>query len=147
MSVKTIIFMDHVQKMKNEKIWATSCAIFAAAYMLQMEIFMLSQPDSDYKWLFCAPPGSAPPSTEYMLSGTDPFCHCHISLLHRDACHYDRIMVQDGGCNCETPKPSLDGIKESINLCKPQVELIYPATYTKQNDNVFLWVLLISSLH
>lgn len=97
---------EHVRKMSREYNWATTCEIYAAATLLQKDIFMLT-PDhrnTVYTWLLFTPLFKSEP-----VRGDIVDQDCYITLCNTNGNHYDRVVPGHGGCNCFLPRPELAG--------------------------------------
>lgn len=109
----------HIAKMRLDKTWATQTEIYAAATLLQREIFILSpdQRKSDsYRWLLFAP--------QFRYSSDIECCRCYITLCHTHGNHYDRIASLQGKCNCDLPPPEMSGVKGTVDLTTDENEIV-----------------------
>ncbi|CAG5125883.1 unnamed protein product [Candidula unifasciata] len=98
---------EHINRMCKDGCWATTCEIYAAATLLQRDIFMLT-PDhmnEKYSWLLFQPVFKI--NEALSVANTHP---CYITLCNTNGNHYDRIVPDHGGCNCFLPHPELDGL-------------------------------------
>lgn len=99
--------------MSQDHCWATTCEIYAAATVLQRDIFMLT-PDhqnKNYSWLLFKPVFEIP--HEQTGFKRHP---CYITLCNTNGNHYDEVVADHGDCNCALPPPELGGISTSIDL-------------------------------
>lgn len=99
--------------MCQEQSWATTCEIYAAATLLQRDIFMLT-PDhlnEIYSWLLFKPVFQC--DTQESGITNHP---CYLTMCNTNGNHYDRIVPEHGGCNCFLPHPELDGVNYSVDL-------------------------------
>ena len=101
-------YFSHLSEMKRNRTWATSAEIMATATFLQREIFVLTPMNNVYQWLLFPP-------VKMEIKNIKQGCNCHLAIINTDGVHYDRAMVQTGGCNCgiNTPviiKPIADEI-------------------------------------
>lgn len=101
---------DHIRKMREDKTWATQTEIYAAATLLNRDIYILSadQTGEMYRWLLFKP------QFKYNASATG--CKCYITLCHTHGNHYDRIAACESSCNCSLPPPEMSGVKGSVDL-------------------------------
>ncbi|XP_059154091.1 uncharacterized protein LOC131939653 isoform X2 [Physella acuta] len=103
---------EHVDRMSEDHCWATTCEIYAAATLLQREIYMYTpnHRNDKYTWLLFRPvfQQSCPSSI------TQPCCY--LTLCNTNGNHYDRVVPDHGGCNCFLPHPELDGVSASVDL-------------------------------
>ncbi|KAK3590658.1 hypothetical protein CHS0354_007156 [Potamilus streckersoni] len=101
---------NHTQEMRQLGTWATQTEIYAAATLLQRDIYVLSpDPSGDnYKWLFFTP--------VFQYSGDISYHPCFITLCHTNGNHYDRVATIEGKCNCNIDPPELSGINTSVDL-------------------------------
>ena len=101
---------DHIVSMRQAGTWGTQVEIYAAATLLQRDIYVLS-PDHTgecYRWLLFSPRFSYPEA--------DTYDKCYITLCHTNGNHYDRIASKSGGCNCGIESPALSGVKARVDL-------------------------------
>uniref|UniRef100_A0A0B7B5S1 OTU domain-containing protein n=1 Tax=Arion vulgaris TaxID=1028688 RepID=A0A0B7B5S1_9EUPU len=95
---------EHVKLMSEDHYWATTCEIYAAATLLQRDVFLLT-PDhlnENYSWLLFKP--------VFPLEETHsslPSHQCYMTLCNTNGNHYDRVASHLGGCNCFLPQPVL----------------------------------------
>lgn len=110
---------EHIAKMRLDKTWATQTEIYAAATLLQRDIFILS-PDQrkseSYRWLQFAP--------QFRYISDIECCRCYITLCHTHGNHYDRIAPLEGGCNCDLPPPEMSGVKGTVDLTTDETEIV-----------------------
>ena len=110
---------EHIAKMRLDKTWATQTEIYAAATLLQREIFILS-PDQrkadSYRWLLFSP--------QFRYSSDIECCRCYLTLCHTHGNHYDRIAPMDGRCNCDLPPPEMSGVKGTVDLTIDENEIV-----------------------
>ncbi|XP_045207354.2 uncharacterized protein LOC123559526 [Mercenaria mercenaria] len=103
---------QHIKSMREDKTWATQTEIYAAATLLNRDIYILSpdQTGETYLWLLFKP--------QFIYNKTYTGCRCYITICHTHGNHYDRIaaLKAKGKCNCELEPPEMSGIKESIDL-------------------------------
>lgn len=101
---------DHIKSMRQDKTWATQTEIYAAATLLNRDIYILSpdQTGENYRWLLFKP--------QFKYNSSVTGCKCYITICHTHGNHYDRIAAQSGKCNCELPPPEMLGIKDSVDL-------------------------------
>ncbi|KAL3886716.1 hypothetical protein ACJMK2_026694 [Sinanodonta woodiana] len=101
---------NHTQEMRQLGTWATQTEIYAAATLLQRDIYVLSpDPGGDnYKWLLFTP--------MFQYSGDISNHPCFITLCHTNGNHYDRVATIEGKCNCNIDPPELSGINASVDL-------------------------------
>lgn len=102
----------HIKDMREDKTWATQTEIYAAATLLNKDIYMLSpvQFGETYKWLLFSP--------RFKYKSDLLNCPCYITLCHTHGNHYDRIAPLDGKkkCNCHLDPPTLSGTVASVDL-------------------------------
>ncbi|XP_005093661.1 OVARIAN TUMOR DOMAIN-containing deubiquitinating enzyme 6 [Aplysia californica] len=103
----------HVMRMAEDHSWATTCEIYAAATLLQRDIYMLTPNHRNikYSWLHFRPVFAL--STDSVEVSHHP---CYISLCNTNGNHYDRVVADHGGCNCFLPHPEMDGVSFSVDL-------------------------------
>uniref|UniRef100_A0A2C9L3A4 OTU domain-containing protein n=1 Tax=Biomphalaria glabrata TaxID=6526 RepID=A0A2C9L3A4_BIOGL len=105
---------SHVERMSEDHCWATTCEIYAAATLLQRDIYMLTPNHSNdkYSWLLFRP------VFERQLQDIELSSRpcCYITLCNTNGNHYDRIVPNHGKCNCFLPHPQLDGICANVDL-------------------------------
>lgn len=102
---------NHIAKMRLDKTWATQTEIYAAATLLQRDIYILSPDQSkadSYRWLLFAP--------QFRYSSDIECCRCYLTLCHTHGNHYDRIAPFEGRCNCDLPPPEMSGVKGTVDL-------------------------------
>jgi hypothetical protein len=99
----------HIEKMLEDRCWATTCEIYAAATALQTDIFMFTpnHTNTSYSWLIFKPLFKIPQAIQYQ---------CCITLCNTNGIHYDLILPDHGNCNCFLPHPELGGISAVIDL-------------------------------
>ncbi|CAL1526569.1 unnamed protein product [Lymnaea stagnalis] len=104
----------HVERMSEDHCWATTCEIYAAATLLQRDIYMFTPNhlNDKYSWLLFQP------VFKRTLAESELSTHpcCYVTLCNTNGNHYDRIVPDHGGCNCFLPNPQLDGICASVDL-------------------------------
>ncbi|PVD27018.1 hypothetical protein C0Q70_12168 [Pomacea canaliculata] len=130
----------HVREMRRLGTWATTCEIYAAATLLQHNIYVLA-PDhnqKEYRWLLFSPhqltrhyTGGNNTQMHTQGKSVGDFCrghscstsgissaahHFYLTLCHTNGNHYDRIMPAFVSCNCQLPPPSLDGATVLVDL-------------------------------
>lgn len=100
----------HVEEMRKDKTWATQTEIYAAATLLNRDIYILSpdQTGDTYRWLLFQP------QVKYNSNHTG--CKCYITICHTHGNHYDRIAPIKGKCNCELKPPVMTGVKGEVDL-------------------------------
>lgn len=101
---------EHIKKMREDKTWATQTEIYAAATLLNRDIYILSpdQTGDRYRWLLFKPQFRY----NYSVGG----CKCYITLCHTHGNHYDRIASSKSKCNCGLRPPVMSGVKGSVDL-------------------------------
>lgn len=110
---------QHIAKMRVDKTWATQTEIYAAATLLQRDIFILSpdQRKADlYRWLLFKP--------QFRYSSDFECCRCYFTLCHTHGNHYDRIAPLEGSCNCDLPPPEMSGVKGTVDLTVDENEIV-----------------------
>ena len=110
---------DHISDMRLDKMWATQTDIYAAATLLQRDIYILSpdqRKDDSYKWLLFSP--------QFRYSSDIGNCSCYITLCHTHGNHYDRIAPIEGSCNCDLSPPEMSGVKGSVDLTVDENEIV-----------------------
>lgn len=104
----------HVERVSEDHSWATTCEIYAAATLLQRDIYMYTPNhlNDKYSWLLFQP------VFKRTLAESELSTHpcCYVTLCNTNGNHYDRIVPDHGGCNCFLPHPQLDGICASVDL-------------------------------
>lgn len=109
----------HIKEMRADKVWATQTEIYAAATLLNRDIYILS-PEYDngrsYRWLLFKP--------QFSYNKTVTGCRCYITLCHTHGNHYDRIVSETGKCNCSLSAPELSGVKAVVDLTCNEDEII-----------------------
>ncbi|CAG5130415.1 unnamed protein product [Candidula unifasciata] len=105
--------LAHVQKMSEDHCWATTCEIYAAATVLQRDVYVLTPHplNKNYSWLLFKPVFK---SMHVPVSFAKHLCY--ITLCNTNGNHYDLVVADHGKCNCFLPCPELDGISASIDL-------------------------------
>ena len=100
----------HIQDMRQDKTWATQTEIYAAATLLNRDIYILSpdQTGETYRWLLFQP------QVKYNRSFTG--CKCCVTICHTHGNHYDRIAAINGNCNCGLAPPDLTGVTGKVDL-------------------------------
>ncbi|GFR58126.1 OTU domain-containing protein 1 [Elysia marginata] len=121
----------HIERMSEENTWATTCEIYAAATLLQRDVYMLTPDHSNtlYSWLLFKPLFSLPADSKSNNKKNDnaegpaslpPHIKlddsCYLTLCNTNGNHYDRVVPDHGGCNCFLPSPHLDGLSASVDL-------------------------------
>ena len=110
---------NHIADMRLDKMWATQTEIYAAATLLQRDIYILS-PDQrkadSYRWLLFSP--------QFCYSSDIESCRCYVTLCHTHGNHYDRIAPTGSRCNCDLPPPEMSGVKGSIDLTTDENEIV-----------------------
>ncbi|KAH3868607.1 uncharacterized protein LOC127867825 [Dreissena polymorpha] len=101
---------EHIADMRHDKTWATQTEIYAAATLLNRDIYILSpdQTGETYRWLLFQP------QVKYNNNLTG--CDCCLTICHTHGNHYDRIAPLVGKCNCELGPPEMSGIKGHVDL-------------------------------
>ncbi|KAK6969830.1 OVARIAN TUMOR DOMAIN-containing deubiquitinating enzyme 6, partial [Biomphalaria glabrata] len=96
----------HLEDMATEGTWGTTSEIFAAATLLQRDIFVFVRCQSGvYTWTRFKPLFVH----EQIVQDIQLSNICsYISICNTDAVHFD-IVHPLVGCNCHWPKPKLDG--------------------------------------
>lgn len=110
---------EHIANMRLDKTWATQTEIYAAATLLQRDVFILSpdQSKSDsYRWLLFSP--------QFRYSSDIECCPCYLTLCHTHGNHYDRIAPIDGKCNCDLPPPEMSGVEGTVDLTTDENEIV-----------------------
>lgn len=109
---------EHIKSMRQDKTWATQTEIYAAATLLNRDIYILSpdQNGENYRWLLFKP--------QFKYNSSVTGCKCYITICHTHGNHYDRIAAINGKCNCKLPVPEMSGISESVDLTKEDDILI-----------------------
>ena len=98
----------HMNAMRKLGTWATQCEIFAAATILQRDIYVLSPAGSSgYKWYKFTPQIPCDPAT---------LDRCFITLSHTQGNHYDCIFPKDKVCNCGQRAPMLKGSTTHVEI-------------------------------
>ena len=100
----------HIKEMRKPSTWASTMEIYAAATLLQRDIYILS-PDHTgalYNWLLFSP--------RFVYNHSMTFHPCHITLCHTHGNHYDRITRIEGSCNCGVETPTLAGKTDYVDL-------------------------------
>ncbi|KAH9487488.1 hypothetical protein Btru_076232, partial [Bulinus truncatus] len=88
---------EHVERMSEDHCWATTCEIYAAATLLQRDIYMYTPNHSDkYLWLLFQPVFTR--QLQDMELKSQPCCY--VTLCNTNGNHYDLIVPNHGGCNC-----------------------------------------------
>ncbi|XP_041373010.1 uncharacterized protein LOC121386243 [Gigantopelta aegis] len=101
---------DHIEEMRKASTWASTMEIYAAATLLQRDIFILS-PDHTgdlYNWMLFSP--------RFVYNRTMTYHPCHIAMCHTHGNHYDRITQIEGDCNCGVETPTLAGKTDYVDL-------------------------------
>lgn len=100
----------HISNMRNNGTWASTLEIYAAATILQRDIYVFTpnHDDEEYQWLLFAP--------RFFDCEQENYHRCHITICHTNGNHYDRIAPLEGACNCHLPTPTLSGITTEIDL-------------------------------
>jgi len=103
---------DHILDMRQDKTWATQTEIYAAATLLNRDIYILSpdQTGETYRWLVFKPLLRVRKNNN--VSG----CDCCITICHTHGNHYDRIAPISGKCNCELGPPEMQGVQDNVDL-------------------------------
>uniref|UniRef100_A0A2C9KFG4 OTU domain-containing protein n=1 Tax=Biomphalaria glabrata TaxID=6526 RepID=A0A2C9KFG4_BIOGL len=85
---------------KQETTWATTAEMLAAATLLQRDIYTFSpnHKKTKYSWLLLEP--LFHDANSYILSHTDNYICCNITLLHINGNHFDVVVPQEATCNC-----------------------------------------------
>lgn len=108
-----LFHQGHIQKMSEDHCWATTCEIYAAATVLQRDIYVLTPNHlvTNYSWLLFKP-------VFKITNVTGSFAKhlCYITLCNTNGNHYDLVVADHGKCNCFLPHPELDGVSASIDL-------------------------------
>ncbi|XP_046577356.1 uncharacterized protein LOC124285213 [Haliotis rubra] len=101
---------DHIKEMRKTSTWASSAEIYAAATLLQRDIYVLSPDHSGdaYNWMLFKPRFTYTRDTSYHP--------CFITLCHTHGNHYDRITPNHGKCNCDYEPPALSGVSAYVDL-------------------------------
>lgn len=101
---------QHIHEMRQDKTWATQVEIYAAATLLNRDIYILSpdQTGKKYRWLLFQP--------QVKYNKTFTGCRCYITICHTHGNHYDRIAPINGKCNCGLAPPDLTGVKGQVDL-------------------------------
>ncbi|KAK3082975.1 hypothetical protein FSP39_010468 [Pinctada imbricata] len=109
---------DHIICMRENGAWGTQLEIYAAATLLQRDIYVLSPDHSGkkYRWLLFTPRFSYPEANTYDK--------CYITLCHTNGNHYDRIASKTGSCNCGREAPVLSGIQTEVDLTEHIPEVV-----------------------
>lgn len=119
---------EHVADMRRAGTWATTCEIYAAATLLQREIYVLAPNPTghEYSWLLFSPralPGASSSSSTHQSTATSSShgqaseVHpCYLTLCYTNGNHYDRITPVFANCNCEMAPPSLSGLSLLVDL-------------------------------
>lgn len=127
---------EHAREMRKLGTWATTCEIYAAATLLNREIYILApnHSGSEYQWLLFSPrsldtgtSASSSASTATLSEQREGRHHpsqghsvqvhpCYLTLCHTNGNHYDRIVPAFARCNCELPAPCLDGLTVFLDL-------------------------------
>lgn len=102
--------LDHINEMRKTSTWASSAEIYAAATLLQRDIYVLSPDHSGdaYNWMLFKPRFTYTRDTSYHP--------CFITLCHTHGNHYDRITPNLGKCNCDYEPPALSGVSAYVDL-------------------------------
>lgn len=101
---------QHIKDMREDKTWATQTEIYAAATLLNRDIYILSpdQTGDTYRWLLFKP--------QFKYNSNVAGCQCYITICHTHGNHYDRIAARKAKCNCDHEPPEMSGVKESVDL-------------------------------
>lgn len=102
---------EHIRYMREDKTWATQTEIYAAATLLNRDIYILSpdQTGQTYRWLLFKP--------QFKYNSSVTGCKCYITICHTHGNHYDRIApLKSTQCNCGLEPPAMSGINESVDL-------------------------------
>ncbi|XP_050416583.1 uncharacterized protein LOC126830265 [Patella vulgata] len=108
---------EHINEMRLPSTWSTTMEIYAAATLLQRDIFVLS-PDhtgDSYNWLLFQPRFSYDSGMSYHP--------CFIALCHTNGNHYDRIAAKNKDCNCDQRPPRLRGVNAYVDLTNAELSV------------------------
>ncbi|KAK6173310.1 hypothetical protein SNE40_016785 [Patella caerulea] len=108
---------EHIHEMRLPSTWSTTMEIYAAATLLQRDIFVLS-PDhtgDSYNWLLFKPMFSYDSGMSYHP--------CFIALCHTNGNHYDRIATKNKDCNCDQRPPRLRGVDAYVDLTDAELSV------------------------
>lgn len=102
---------QHIRSMREDKTWATQTEIYAAATLLNRDVYILSpdQTGETYRWLLFKP--------QFKYNSSVTGCKCYITICHTHGNHYDRIApLKSKECNCGLEPPEMSGVKGSVDL-------------------------------
>ena len=102
---------DHVQEMRQERIWGTALELLAVASLMQLPVYTCTPIHQDvYKWVLYSPLTKSSlkfPKEPYPTQADDLN---HIELLHTSGCHYDCIGTDGEGL----PPLTLPNISKNV---------------------------------
>lgn len=89
---------EHLEKMRSDKVWATTAEIFAAATFLGMDIYLFTPViHQQYEWFHFRPLREVKHERFY------------VTMCHTGAEHFDRVVVIDNFDNKDFPPPICRG--------------------------------------